>query len=232
MFRHGNASPGGKRRATRPESPVIGFALRLTNQALGMEYDGWPHSIAEEMKRRGHDPVALARELETEIAITELRGVPAWNLKGEPGDRAAVVMQLMAALEDRAYDEARSLLGQHPATLKSDAAWASFPLLASACAGDLDAVELLLAHEARLDASDDLEMTALHWSAACGLSAMTARLLEQGANKAALSVLLVTPGELAILNEHSGVSRMFGPQIAVSDLGAAIIERMSTGSTP
>ena len=194
---------------------------------MGIEYEGWPHSIAEEMKRQGHDPVSLARALETEISITELSGVPAWDLKGEPAGSAEVVMELMAALEDRAYDEARNILDQHPSTLNSDTEWASFPLLASACAGDIDAVELLLAHQARLHASDDLGMTALHWSAAYGLSPITARLLDQGADNAALSVLLVTPGELAVLNEHSGVSRMLGARIAVSDLVLAIIQRMS-----
>jgi hypothetical protein len=205
---------------------VIGLALRLTNHALGVEYQGWPHAIAVEMRAQAQDPIALARAAETEISIAELSGVPAWDLKGDPSGRAEAVMALVAALGSRAYGEARSILEQHSALLDSDAEWASFPLLATACAGDVQGVELLLAHKARLDASDDLGMTALHWSAAYGLKAVASLLLRRGANSESLSVLLVTPGELALLNAHSGLSRELGTRISIRDIGFAIVKRM------
>jgi hypothetical protein len=84
-----------------------------------------------------------------------------------------------------------------------------------------------VAHKARHEASDDLGMTALHWSAAYGLEAVASTLLEQGANKQALSLLLVSPGELALLNAHAGLTRTLGARMAVSDVGFAIIRRLS-----
>jgi hypothetical protein len=79
-----------------------GVEYGYRRDGAGRADEGWPHSISEAMREDGHDPLTLARASETEISVTEVSGVPAWDLEGDTSGRATVVVELMAALAGRA----------------------------------------------------------------------------------------------------------------------------------
>jgi len=206
--------------------PIIGFALKFKNAEIGAQYEGWPHEILSSMKSDGRDLMALAEHLATEIVTSELHGMPALEFSGPLTE---FVLDLMAAFEERDFEQATRILAEHPEILAGDEEQAGFPLLSSACAAEADVVAFLLVNGARVDAVDDLGMSALHWSAAYGHEEVVSRLLEHGADPEEHSILLVTPADLAHLNGHAALSERLAAGQRVSDpLGFAVIRRMDS----
>jgi hypothetical protein len=209
--------------------PVIGLHLDFRNDALGVDYrDKWPHAVFQRMKSDRRDPMALAEHIETEIKMAPLHGRPYLEFSGGPVD---VVIELMAALEEHDFAEARRILGENPGMLAGEEEWSHFPLLATACTGDAEGVQVLLEDGARVDATDDLDMSPLHWSAAYGHEAVVHRLLEHGADPEQFSVLFMTAADLAHLNGHAALSEVLAAKLdAAEGVGSAVavIRRMAT----
>lgn len=205
---------------------MIGYAVSLTNRALGLDVFGSPREVLEQVRSRGLVPGDAAAQPETVVSYKKvLEAQP--QLKFSGGPHAEAVLLLVGAILESDLQGAASILAGDPALLTDTHDGAHVPLLAAAWAGHLDAVILLLANGANVDGATHFGMTPLHWAAVQGHCEIAARLLDGGADATRLSWFLVWPQDLASLNDRSETARMIAERSRMP-LESFSVERLLT----
>jgi Ankyrin repeats (3 copies) len=197
------------------QMPMIGYAVSLTNRALGLELFGSPQEVLEQLRARGLIAGEVARLRETVLGYKKvLKAHPQMEFSGGP--HAEAVLLLLDAIHRSDPTEAASIVADDPALLTDAHDGAYIPLLAAVWAGRLEVVQLLLANDATVDGTTHFGMTPLHWAAAGGYSAIAARLLEAGADAKRVSWFYAMPQDLALLNGRSETARLLAERSRIA----------------
>jgi len=196
-------------------TPILGYALSVTNPTLGVQLFGSPKEILDELHSRKLDLTAIANHPETEIEATEvLKDSPRLSFSGGP--HAETIIELLDAIRESDLQKAAAVLERDPAALAAGHSGAAVPLLGAVSARRTEIAELLLRAGARIDDGGEFEMTPLHWAAALGAADLAAVLIDAGADVQRQTWFYVTAGELATINGHDAVARLIADRSGLS----------------
>jgi hypothetical protein len=194
---------------------MIGYAVSLTNRALGLELFGSPQEVLEQLQARGLLPEEVATHRETVLSYKKVfKAHPQMEFSGGP--HAEAVLLLLDAIHRADPSAAASIVADDPALLTDAHDGAYIPLLAAVWAGRLEVVQLLLANDASVDGTTHFGMTPLHWAAAGGYSAIAVRLLEGGADAKRVSWFYALPQDLALLNARSETAQLISERSGIA----------------
>ena len=132
----------------------------------------------------------------------------------------------MDAFDAENMETARELLDRDPEILTGNHDGAGIPLLAQTFAGSVESVCFLLERGALVDKVGQLDMTPLHWAAACGYGELVQELLRAGADPSRLNALYASPHDLAQLNGHEALGPPLALDAKYGDHATAVLTRM------
>jgi len=195
-----------KRQAHGKADTLIGYAMSVKNRALLVDVFGSPYEILEYFRARRLKPLEVGAHRQTKLICYPVA-------KEEPelafsGRRSVTILRLLETIYVGDLKQAASILQRAPTLLAGRHDGAAVPLLAAAAAGIVPATRFLLAHGTKVDGTTQFEMTALHWAAARGHSAIVTLLLDAGASPDCLGWFLIRPEELALINGQAATARL------------------------
>lgn len=207
---------------------IIGFGFDFSNNRLRLKAVGFPVEILASLDELNLEPHTVASDRDTGITSFAVhQRSPKIEFRGGP--HAEAVFDLLEATDTNDVEACATIL-QRDTTLFTDAHDGSYaPLLNAAAAGNESIATLLLESGAHPDAEGLLGMSPLHWATALGHVSLVEQLLRAGANASILNWSLLSPPELAQLNHHHHIVRVFGhfgidvavpnPRLALSRMG-------------